>query len=66
MDKRCDYVQKFLAERELQNKLFEIMKLHRTFITDLLNRKEDDVDLQRLPNHCEKASHTAGREPKRV
>ena len=61
MDKRCDYVQKFLAEWELQNKLFEIMKPHRTFMSNfLLNGKEDDVDLQRLQNHCEEASHTAG------
>ena len=59
MDKRCDYVQKSLAEWEAQYKLFEILKPHRIFLTNFLNRKEDDVDLQRLPNHCEEASHTA-------
>lgn len=29
MDERCDYVQKILAEWELQNKIFEILKSHR-------------------------------------
>ena len=66
MDKRCDYVQKFLAEWELQNRLFEILKPHRIFMTGFQIRKEDDVDLQRLPDHREKTSHTTGREQKGV
>ena len=66
MDKRCDYVQKSLAEWEAQNKLFEILKPHRSFITNFLNRKEDDVDLSRLPNRSKEASNTAGRESKGV
>jgi hypothetical protein len=61
MDKRCDYVQKFLAEWEAQNKLFEALKTHHcTFVTNLLNRKEDDLDLPRLSNRSKKTSNTTG------
>lgn len=59
MDKRCDYVQKFLAEWEAQNKLFEILKPHCTLATRILNGKEDDIDLQRLPNRSKETPHTA-------
>ena len=63
MDRRSDYVQIFLAQWEAQNRLFETLKPYRTVITGFEISDEEQgglYDLQRLPNHCEEASHTTG------
>lgn len=63
MDRRSDYVQRFLAQWETQNRLFKTLKPYRTVITGFeISDKEQGgrYDLQRLPNHCEEASDTAG------
>lgn len=63
MDRRSDYVQRFLAQRDAQNRLFEILKPHRRLITGFEIGEEEQggrYDLQRLPNNPKEAPHAAG------
>ena len=42
MDERCDYVQKFLEEWELQNRIFKAMAPYHVYLTGFLILKEEE------------------------